>query len=95
MFFLVLLMLVFCVGMVIFMIADTVPDEVWHALAERIRNPPPHPSLKMMEELHRHWEAEDLLNSWPQDPTKDTDRRGGELLQESAYLSMTGDRAGE
>lgn len=39
--------------------ACTIPDEVWHALAERIRNPPPNPSVKMLEELHRHWETQD------------------------------------
>lgn len=39
-------------------IVVTIPDEVWAAVAERIRNPPP-PRPTYLEELHRHWEEQD------------------------------------
>lgn len=43
--------------------------DVLKALAERIRRPRP-TSLDMLNELHRHWEAQDRLATRPGDEQK-------------------------
>lgn len=50
-----LLALVVVIGSVAIGIAYSIPNEVWSAVAERIRTPRP----DMLHELHRHWEAQD------------------------------------
>lgn len=48
-------------------IAFSVPEDVWKAIAERIRNPKP----STLEELHRHWEAQDRQRFPSEEPDDD------------------------
>lgn len=65
------LWLVGCIAAVC--IAFAVDDDVWHAIAERIRNPRP----SNLEELHRHWEAQDRLWSMAPSDGDDSDSEDG------------------